>query len=96
MDMRSIYRYVFGPNTLGIGVENAALVRPMPPIAGGQPYGIKYNILGSIKTHEQAAQFPLAKFGPDVDLRANGVYLSGQIDLMALADFQKKAKANGT
>jgi len=87
------YSYVAGPNTLGIGVGNMALVRPMPPIYGGFPYGQKYNVRGSINPFEGAAQFPAPfNYGPKVDLRADGVYLSeGTIALAALADLNQKA-----
>lgn len=86
------YQYIPGPSTLGIGVENMALVRPMPPIYGGFPYGPKYNVRGGISPFEGAAAIS-PKFGPTADLRANGVYLTrGQIALAALADLQEKAK----
>lgn len=87
----TIYNYVFGPNTLGIGVGNAALVRPQPPLVGGQPYGPKYNVHKSINTFAPAGTNPgPLPLGPQVDLRANGVYLSGDMALMALADFEAK------
>lgn len=86
------YKYRAGPNTLGIGVGNMALERPMPPIFGGFPYGAKYNIRGGISPFEGAAAYS-PKAGPNIDLRANGVYLTdGTIALAALADLQEKAK----
>lgn len=83
------YSYVFGPDTLGIGVENAALVRPMLPVPGGGRYGPKYNIHASLNAFEGAGQFPVAISGPMTDTKANGVYMSGQLALAALADLNK-------
>lgn len=82
------YQYRFGPNTLGIGVDNMALERP--GIAIDNPnYGSRYAVLASFSPCEGGQQFPLTNIGPTNDLRHNGVYMSGDLALMALADFNK-------
>ena len=82
------YSYRAGPDRLGIGVDNMALVRP--GIGIDEPvYGPRYNVRRSFEPFRGAAQFPLAVSGPATDLRASGVYMSGDMALAALADFQK-------
>lgn len=89
MSMNGPYDYIPGPNTLGIGVDNMALVRR--PIAVDMPnYGPRYNVTRSFAPLTGGAQFPLAVSGPMVDLRANGVYISGDMALAALTDFNKE------
>lgn len=84
----SPYSYRAGPNTLGIGVENMALLRP--GVAVDQPnYGPRYEVRGSINPFMGGAFYPVAPHGPYISLRADGVYLSGQMALQALADFEK-------
>jgi len=83
-----MYRYIATPNTLGIGVDNLAFVRP--PIATDFNYDSRrYNVRADIMPLEGAGQFPLYNIGPMTDLRANGVYLSGQLALGALTDFKR-------
>jgi hypothetical protein len=85
------YRYRAGPDRLGIGVDNMALERP--PIASDfSTYGPRYNVRGDFAPFRGAAQFPLAPLVPNVGLRANGVYLSGDMALQALTDFNKANK----
>ena len=88
MAMNGPYNYRAGPNTLGIGVDNMALERQ--PIAVDMPiYGPRYNVQKSFAPLMGGAQFPLAVSVPNVGLRANGVYMSGQLALAALTDFNK-------
>lgn len=85
------YNYIAGPDRLGIGVDNMALVRP--PIATDfSTYGPRYNVMRDFAPFLGASQFPLAVYGPKTDLRANGVYLSGSLALQALTDFNKANK----
>lgn len=80
------YFYRPGPNTLGIGVDNLALERPGIPV--DEPiYGRRYNVRKSFAPLTGASQFPLAPAVPAVSLRGNGVYLSGDMALQALAEF---------
>lgn len=82
------YQYIPGPNTLGIGVDNMALVRP--GIGTDEPhYGKRYNVRKSFSPLMGGAQFPLAQSGPMVDLRANGVYMSGELALAQLTEFNQ-------
>ena len=85
--MRSFpYFYRPGPDRLGIGVDNFALERPGIPV--DEPiYGSRYNVRKSFAPLMGGSQFPLAPAVPAVDLRANGVYISGDMALQALADF---------
>lgn len=83
------YTYIPGPNTIGIGIDNFALVRP--GIAIDEPiYGPRYNVRMSFAPAEGGQQFPLAPSGPSNDLRHNGVYLSGDVALQQLTEFNKK------
>ena len=83
-----MYNYIATPNTLGIGVDNLAFVRP--PIATDfNTYGKRYNVRSDIRPLEGAGQFPLYVSGPTVDLRANGVYLSGEMALGALTEYKR-------
>lgn len=76
------YRYRAGPNTLGIGTENLALEQPGRAI--DQDFNsARYNIRKEFKT--QFPTFPnMGQALPSVDLRASGVYLSGDLELAAL------------
>jgi len=82
------YGYIRTPDNLGQGAEIYALVQPgLPP--------------RSSSTNQRSLvrkQFQITSIGnppanlqslPVTDLRANGVYLSGQMELQALSDFQK-------
>lgn len=74
------YDYKIGPNTLGIGVDNLAFADYK--IAINEPiYGPRYNVKRSFAALDGAAQFPLAPSGPAIDLRANGVYMGGNLAL---------------
>jgi hypothetical protein len=87
------YEYIPGPNTLGIGIDNFALVRP--GIATDEPnYGPRYNVRKSFAPLRGASQFPVNVSGPKNDLRHNGVYLSGDVALQALADFNDQIYGN--
>lgn len=91
MGMNGPYNYRAGPNTLGIGVENMALER-QPIAVDFSTYGPRYNVRGDFAPFLGAGQFPLAPSVPAVSLRANGVYLSGDMALQALTDFNKANK----
>jgi len=82
------YAYIAGPDTLGIGVDNLAFVRPGYPV--DEPiYGHRYNVQRVFAPFLGAAQFPLANIGPTTDLRAGGVYLSGGLALQVLTEYNK-------
>lgn len=85
------YRYRAGPSTLGIGVDNMALERN-PIAVDFNRYGPRYNVQRDFAPFLGASQFPTAVYGPKNDLRANGVYLAGDLALQALTDFNKRTK----
>lgn len=85
------YRYRAGPDTLGIGVDNMALERN-PIAVDYSTYGPRYNVQRDFAPFLGAAQFPIAPQVPKVGLRANGVYMSGDLALQALTDFNKANK----
>ena len=88
MNRNGPWNYVAGPSTLGIGVENLALVQQ--GVAVTMPhYGPRYNVRGSFMPLEGAGQFPLQQSVPMVGLRANGAYLSGAMALEALTDYNR-------
>lgn len=88
MVARNNYNYVAGPRDLGVGVDNFALVKPdITPFMNY--YGPAYNIHKSFKTRVPAMVSDGIIELPRADLRANGVYLSGQMALQALSDFEK-------
>lgn len=89
--MNGPYNYRAGPNTLGIGVENLALER-LPIAVDFSTYGPRYNVRGDFGPFQGAGQFPLAPQVPNVGLRANGVYLSGDLALQNLTDFNNANK----
>lgn len=78
------YQYRQGPATLGIGVSNLALEQPGRAI-DQDFYSSRYNVRGAMRTH-----FPTVpntgQFLPSYDLRANGVYLSGDLRLIGLSE----------
>ena len=88
MAMNGPYNYRAGPSTLGIGVDNMALLR-QPIAVDFSTYGPRYNVRGDFGPFQGAGQFPLAPAVPFVGLRANGVYLSGELALQNLTDFNK-------
>lgn len=78
------YNYAPGPSTLGIGVENMALVQPGRAV-DADLYSPRYNV-----RRDLSVGFPtVPNTGqrlPDYDLRADGVYLSGAVKLTPLVD----------
>lgn len=84
-----IYDYMVGPNTLGIGMDNLAFADYN--IAIDEPiYGPRYNVQRSFAALMGGAQFPLAKSGPQFDLRANGVYMASELNLGMLTQLAPK------
>lgn len=82
------YNYRAGPNSLGIGVDNMAFASYA--IATDMPnYGPRYNVRKSFSPLTGGEQFPLSRFGPTNSLRANGVYMSGDLALQMLTQFNK-------
>lgn len=80
------YRYDAGPNTLGVGVENLALVQPGRAIDSdynSPRYNVQRNFDLGFQTVPNTGQRL-----PDYSLRGNGVYLSGTLELQGLiADY---------
>ncbi len=87
------YQYRAGPSTLGIGVLNLALEQPGRAV-DQDFWSPRYNIRGALSTH-----FPtvpnMGQALPAYDLRANGVYLSGDIALVGLTLEGAGAASNG-
>jgi hypothetical protein len=84
------YGYVAGPSTLGIGVDNLALIRGK--LAIDEPiYGPRYNVRRDFAPLTGASQFPLGNIGPLTDIRGDGVYLSGQLVLGQLTETRKNS-----
>jgi len=86
--MAGPYRYIPGPDTLGIGVENMALAQP--GLAQFSNYwSPRYNVRGDLGPYAPAF-IQTAVEGPSVSLRGNGVYLSdGDVALQSLIEFNK-------
>lgn len=82
-DPASPYSYIPGPRDLGIGVGNEALVRPHPYPTTGK-WGPRYNVQKPLDVHARAFVLP-AQSLPNVDLKANGVALSGTWALTPLS-----------
>ena len=78
------YSYKEGRACYGIGVDNMALVRPHGPVPGGT-YSPAYNVRRSVNLLSPAFVLESPSY-PYVDLRGNGVYLSGDIVLGSLSD----------
>lgn len=76
--------YTFGntETNKGIGSGSAAFGRPYYPLASGQ-YGPAYNVKRNLDTNSNAG-LVLAQSLPSVDLRANGLYFSGDFSLLPL------------
>lgn len=89
--MNGPYSYVSRYRDIGQGAEIFALAGPMLPISA-TAYGERYNIRGSINPI-LGAQAYSPKFGPQADIKANGVYLAGDLALQALVEM--KAKNSG-
>lgn len=87
------YRYRAGPNTLGVGVENLALVQP--GIADSWNFNSpRYNVRNQMDLRLPTLPNPGVKV-PNYDLRADGVYLSGQYTLTGLVEPIEGATENG-
>lgn len=81
-------RYRVGPATLGVGVSNLALEQ-MGRAVDADFYSPRYNIRGSISP--RLATLPnTGQRLPATDLRANGVYLSGDMALAQLIEGSRK------
>lgn len=89
--MNGPYSYVSRYRDIGQGAEIFALAGPMLPISA-TAYGPRYNVGGSINPI-LGAQAYSPKEGPQVSLRANGVYMAGDLALQALVEM--KAKNSG-
>lgn len=80
-----MYDFVYGRTGYGIGVENMGFVKPQTdPI--DSIYGPAYNVRGQLMSLKPGFLKIAHQFVP-VDLRANGVYFSGDFALQALSDF---------
>jgi hypothetical protein len=75
-------RYRAGPVGLGVGVSNLALEQPGRAV-DADFYSPRYMVRGSISPRMPTLPNP-GQFLPATDLRANGVYLSGDMALAAL------------
>lgn len=85
------WSYRAGPNTLGIGVDNMALLRQ--GVGVDMPnYGPRYSPQKSMVPLAGAQQFPIVQSLPAIGIRANGAYVSGAMQLQALVDFNKDNK----
>lgn len=83
------YRYRQGPVALGVGVSNMALEQPGRAI-DADFYSPRYNVRGGISPCGSMIGNPGTVSVPFNDLRANGVYLSGDIALQALIDLNRE------
>lgn len=81
--VNDVYSYAAGPQNLGVGVMNLALEHPGIPLDMNY-YAPRYDIQGTLAPLEGGDVFPLVTSGTLTDLRANGVYLSGTMDLSGL------------
>jgi hypothetical protein len=78
------YGYRAGPDRLGIGTENLALVLPGVPVQASW-----YDPSRDVRRSPQLGFATQAQDGqslPDYDLRQGGVYLSGAWELSGLVD----------
>jgi hypothetical protein len=82
------FKYRPGPSTLGVGVSNLALEMPGRTV-DADFYSPRYNVRRSM-----VIGFPtVPNTGqrlPETDLRANGLFLSGDVALQGLIDLQNK------
>lgn len=83
------YRYRPGPVGLGVGVSNMALEQPGRAI-DADFYSPRYNVRGSLNPVAPMIANPGVVSVPFNDLRANGVYLSGDIALQSLIEQRQK------
>lgn len=84
------YKYKPGYNTLGIGADNMALVSPGFPQLSNF-YSPKYLVQGDLKPFAPGYAKTTQEM-PDTSLKANGAYLSGEIALAALSEFNAKVE----
>jgi len=82
------YRYRLGAHCLGEGADVYALEQPQSLPIGYQHYGPRYNIRRTLSPNTGGYVGPDFQSGPLVDLKANGVFLSGALSLQALADYE--------
>lgn len=85
-----IYSYRETPSTLGVGVENMALRQPGLAISMNY-YAPKYNVRGDLGPWKPG----YVKYYQDMpfrDLRADGVYMSGDLALAALSEMANENK----
>ncbi len=80
------YLYVDNPRDIGVGVANLAPVQPGLAYSADQ-YAPRYNIRRNMEILEGGYGAPIPSY-PETDLRANGVYLSGDIALASLVEFE--------
>lgn len=82
------YRYRAGPVGLGVGVENLALIQPglTPPFNFDAP---RYNVRGSMNPFANAT-IPNWQSLPTMDLRGNGLFISGEWDLPTIFNLEGK------
>ena len=85
------YSYRPGPVGLGVGVTNMALEQPGRAI-DADFYSPRYNVRGSLNPAMPAIPNTGVISVPYYDLRQNGVYLSGAIDLQSLIERQTGAR----
>lgn len=82
------YKYRAGPSTLGVGVSNLALEMPGRPV-DADFYSPRYNVRRSM-----VIGFPTVpntgQYLPHNDIKANGLFLSGDMALQGLIDLQNK------
>lgn len=78
------YNYISGPRDVGVGVENMAFVQPGLAVSMNF-YAPRYNVRGDLMPLSGAYMLTNQSV-PNVDLRADGVYLSGTIELGKLVD----------
>jgi hypothetical protein len=80
------YSYRPGPSTLGVGVSNLALEQPGRAV-DADLYSPRYNV-----RRHMVLGFPTVpntgQYLPETDLRANGLFLSGDVALQGLIDLQ--------
>lgn len=74
------------PSGIGVGVEGLGLMKPQTdPIYA--PYDRRHSVRGALVPTGEGINKLVQDFQP-VSIRGNGVYLSGQMALQALAQFQ--------
>lgn len=82
------YSYRAGPRDLGVGVRNMAMEQPGRAV-DADFYSPRYNVRKTMELRVPTLPNPGAPLVPDYDLRANGVYLSGDMALTALLENER-------